>query len=73
MEHLLEKFNQQVNLMLDECNTDFTPVVCNLISTPEGRDKVFELIRKKVIIEKITIGEAINAIEIEFNPNSYTD
>lgn len=73
MEHLLEKFNQQVNLMLDECNPDFTPVVCNLISTPEGRDKVFELIRKKVIIEKITIGEAINAIEIEFNPNSYTD
>lgn len=73
MEHLLEKFNQQINVMLDDCSSDFTPVVCNLISKPEGRDKVFELIRKKVIIEKITIGEAINAIEIEFNPNSYID
>lgn len=73
MEHILEKFNQQVNAMLDDCTAEFTPVVCNLISTPEGREKVFDLIRRKVIYEKITIGQAINSIEQEFDPNSYAD
>jgi small nuclear ribonucleoprotein (snRNP)-like protein len=73
MDILLEKFNNQLNLMLDDCKIEFTPTVCNLISTEEGRKKVFTLIRKKVILENITIGQAINSIEQEFNPNSYSE
>jgi hypothetical protein len=71
MEDLLEKFNTQIDAMLDDCSTKYTPTVCSLISTTEGREKVFELIQKKVIQEKITIGQAIVSIEQEFNPNSY--
>lgn len=73
MDLLLEKFNNQIDLMLDDCKAEFTPTVCNLISTEEGRKKVFTLIRKKVILEDITIGQAINSIEQEFNPNSYSE
>ena len=73
MDLLLEKFNNQIDLMLDDCKNEFTPTVCNLISTEEGRKKVFTLIRKKVILENITIGQAINSIEQEFNPNSYSE
>jgi hypothetical protein len=73
MDLLLEKFNNQIDLMLDDCKVEFTPTVCNLISTEEGRKKVFTLIRKKVILEDITIGQAINSIEQEFNPNSYSE
>ena len=71
MEDLLEKFNTQIDAMLDNCSTEYTPTLCSLISTTEGREKVFELIQKKVIQEKITIGQAIVSIEQEFNPNSY--
>jgi len=73
MNHLLEKFNEQVNLLLDDCKPEYTPTVCNFISTPKGRQKIFELVRKKVILESITIGDAIVSIEQEFNPNSYTE
>ena len=73
MENLLEQFNTQINAMLDNCSTQFTPTVCNLISTSEGREKVFELIQKIVIQQKLTIGEAIVSIEQEFNPNSYAE
>lgn len=71
MEDLLEKFNERINAMLDSCSSQFTPTICNFISTEEGREKVFELIQKKVIQEKISIGQAIVSIEQEFNPNSY--
>jgi hypothetical protein len=71
MENLIEQFDTQVNAMLDSCTTLHTPTICNLISTPTGRKKVFDLIQKKVIQEKITIGQAIVSIEQEFNPNSY--
>jgi hypothetical protein len=73
METLLDKFNQQINAMLDECSNKYTPTVCNMISTIEGRQKVFVLIQKKVIEQKITIGQAINSIEQEFNINSYAE
>jgi hypothetical protein len=73
MENLLEQFNTQIDAMLDSCSKKFTPTVCNLISTSEGRQKVFELIQKKVIQQKLTIGEAIVTIEQEFNPNSYAE
>lgn len=73
MSHILEAFNAQINAELNLCKREETPIVCNLISTKEGRDKVFILIQKKVIQEKISIGQAIVSIEQEFNPNSYTE
>jgi len=67
--NLLERFNTLINEILDECSVIDTPTVCNFISTPEGKKKIVELIQKKVIREKITIGDAINSIEMEYNIN----
>lgn len=70
MSKLLEVFNQQINAVLNECTPSQTPTVCSLISTKEGREKVFELIQKIVVKQKMTIGEAISSIEMEYNINS---
>lgn len=70
MENLLDQLNEQINALLDLCTATQTPTVCGLTSTEEGRQKVFELIQKKVIIERLSIGEAIVSIEREFDINS---
>jgi hypothetical protein len=70
MENLLEKFNEQINALLNECHETQTPTVCNLISSKDGREKIVELIQKKVLRERLTIGEAIVSIEMEYNINS---
>ena len=70
MENLLDQLNEQINALLDLCTATQTPTVCGLASTEEGRQKVFELIQKKVIRERLSIGEAIVSIEREYNINS---
>ena len=70
MSKLLEVFNQQINAILDECEGNQTPTVCGLISTKEGKEKIVKLIQKMVIKQKMSIGEAINALEMEYNINS---
>jgi len=70
MENLLGKFNEQINELLNECHETQTPTVCNLISTKDGREKILELIQIKVLRERLTIGEAIVSIEMEYNINS---
>lgn len=73
METLQDQLIDKINEMLAECEMQHTPTVCNFISTKEGKDKIVELIQKKIISQQITIGQAINDIENEFNPNSYTE
>jgi len=68
MELLLE-LNNKINEMLDECSSLNTPTVCNFISTKEGKEAIVTLIQKKIIQEKMTIGQAINSIEMEYNIN----
>lgn len=71
MESLLEHLNIRINSMLDECSTDICPTVYDFISTDSGRDKIVKLIQKKIVKQKLTIGEAVNSIEREFSANSY--
>jgi hypothetical protein len=70
MENILEIFNQQIYAVLNECQVTQTPTVCNLISTKEGKKKIFELIQKMVVKQKLSIAEAINEIEMEYSLNS---
>lgn len=73
MAELLDQFNEKIDLFLAECSAENTPTVCNLISTASGKQKVRELIQKIVIKKKVTIAQAVVEIEMEFNPNSYTE
>ncbi len=73
MQELLDKLHSTINQMLDACSPSTTPTICGLISTPKGREKVFILIEKKVFQLNMTIGEAINSIDDEFDINSYIE
>jgi hypothetical protein len=73
MEQLLDKLHTKINEMLDSCNPSTTPTICSLISTPKGRKKVVILIEKNVFQLNMTIGEAINNIDDEFDINSYIE
>jgi len=66
MQQLEEKIEEQLSL----CDGTDTPTVCALISTPEGKKKIVELIKKKIIQQRLTIGQSIVDIELEYNINS---
>ena len=72
-ERLLEDLRIEINAQLDQCQEDeqgtFTPKVCSFIRTDEGREKVVQLIINYVAEEGMTIAEAINEIERDFNDN----
>lgn len=70
---IIEVLNQTIKDFLKNCSPDNTPTVCNFISTTVGKEAIIELIKKKIILQNITIGEAIIEIEREYNPNSYTE
>jgi hypothetical protein len=70
---ILEKLNQTIINFLNNCSIENTPTVCNFISTTVGKEAIIELIKKKIILQNITIGEAVIQIEREYNPNSYTE
>ena len=54
---------------LEYCNEVDTPYVCHLIADTKGKEKVIDLIVEYVGNHGMTIGEAINYIERDNNPN----
>jgi hypothetical protein len=70
MESILEQLDSRINVMLDKCSFEICPTVFGLISTAEGRRKIVELMHKRIIQQKLTIGEAMYQIDGEFNINS---
>lgn len=69
-DNLIARLEEKIQEQLDLCNMEETPTVCRLISTSDGRKKVVKLIEKKIIQQKLTIGQSIVDIELEFNINS---
>lgn len=53
---------------LEYCNSIDTPAVCQMISEPDGKQKIIDLIVEYVGRNGMTVGEAINYIERENNP-----
>lgn len=66
---LIEKVKSQAKQELEFCNEVDTPYVCALIQKPEGKEQVLNLIVEYVGNNGMTIGEAINYIERDQNPN----
>lgn len=70
---ILDKLKSAINAQLDQCQEDetgtFTPKVCHFIRTPPGREKIVQLIINYVAQEGMTIAEAIDHIERDFNDN----
>ena len=53
---------------LQYCNSVDTPAVCQMISDAAGKEKIINLIVEYVGRNGMTVGEAINYIERENNP-----
>lgn len=69
-ENLIHQLEEKIEEQLSLCDATDTPTVCALISTAEGRRKIVELIKKKIIQQRLTIGQSIVDIELEYNINS---
>ena len=67
----LDSLRENIKIELDLCISADTPYVCLNIKTPEGYQKIEDLIIQKILTEQITIGQAIIAVETDLNPNSY--
>jgi hypothetical protein len=70
MSDLIARLEEKIKEQLDLCIEQDTPTVCNLIQTAEGRQKVVELIKQKIIKQNLSIGQSIVDIELDFNINS---
>jgi hypothetical protein len=70
---LAQQLLAEIHAQLDQCEEEdwgtFTPKVCSFISNPEGREKVIQWIINYVVKEGVSIAEAINEIERDFNDN----
>lgn len=55
---------------LEFCNPKDTPIVCQMISTPEGKAKIVELVLEYVGNSGQTISQAIVSIDNENNPKT---
>jgi len=66
---LIEKVKEGAREELKYCNSIETPYVCAMINDEHKKEKVVDLIVEYVGKNGMTIGEAINYIERDNNPN----
>lgn len=67
---LRDQVRVQAERELEFCNQVDTPTVCQMITTPEGKEKIIELILEYVGNSGQTVSQAIVSIEREFNPQT---
>lgn len=66
---LLKEVKRLAYKELEFCNDDTTPLVCQMIHTPGGKEKIVNLIVEYVGKYGMSISEAIVTIERERNLN----
>ncbi len=70
---IIDELETNIRQELDLCDALDTPYVCANIQTPEAYERIEQLIIKKIITARMSIAQAIIAIEIDINPQSYTE
>ncbi len=68
-EDLLQQLVQRVNTQLDLCESSETPIICAMLENDASRQKLVELVVKKVVDQQMDVSAAIVAINDEFDPN----
>lgn len=63
--NLIGTFRSTIREHLQKCDSAHTPGVCREIQTPDGYRRIENMIIDLVIVEAISIGSAITAIETE--------
>jgi len=66
---LLAELRTMIEIQLELCEPEDTPVVCRMKQDGEGKEKLAKLIIKEVTENGLTVSQAIIEIERQFNPN----
>jgi hypothetical protein len=69
---LIKELESKIIDVLNEITPDINDTISSLISTRNGMKSVVTMIKKRVIYEKMTIGEAINTLTLELG-NSFSE
>jgi len=64
MELITELENKIIDI-LNEITPDINKTISSLISTRNGMKSIVTMVKKKVIYDKMSIGEAINTLTLE--------
>ena len=69
----LAELDQLIDMHLNQCDYTYTPTVCQMKDTPEGKAQVKKNILQRILDKGISVGQAVGEIEKEFNPNLIND
>jgi len=69
---LIKELEAKIIDVLNEITPEINETISTLISTRDGMKSIITMIKKKVINDKMTIGEAINTLTLELG-NSFSE
>lgn len=64
-----QQLKQLITQRISGCNNLLHPTICGLTATASGRKKIEEEIFTRCIETGKSVGQVINEIEYEYNPN----
>ncbi len=73
MENKIKELKHLIDIHLAECDHTYTPTICLMKDTPEGLASLKDVILERCLEKVISVGQAVNEIEKEFNPNLNND
>jgi hypothetical protein len=73
MSEKLKELKQLIHSHLESCDKILTPTICEMKDSKEGKSELEEKVLKRILERGITVGQAINEIEREYNSNMIND
>lgn len=73
MNEKLKELKELIHSHLSACDKILTPTICEMKDSPEGKVELEQMILTRILERGITVGQAINEIEKEYNLNLIND
>jgi hypothetical protein len=73
MSNKLKELEQLINNQLSNCNSLMHPTVCQMKQNEKAYKELYSDILQRCVKKGISVNQAINEIEKEYNPNINTD
>jgi len=73
MNEKLKELKNLIHSHLNVCDKILTPTICEMKDSPEGKAELEQMILTRILERGITVGQAINDIEKEYNSNLIND
>lgn len=69
----IQRLKELIAIELDSCSKEDWPYVCNISSTPEGRNDITDKVIEQCKTSGVSVGQALARIERAYNPNKIED